>query len=83
MQDICINEPLKVEEVNAAELPVATIALRLLCHLAPLAGQHEDQQRELARRAFDLADAFLAEAERRAADEEETLLARYTVTSRK
>lgn len=59
MQDVSVCDSGKTEEVDAAELPVATIALRLLPAMMARLGPALTM-RETCRAALDLAEAFVS-----------------------
>ncbi len=68
MQDVCIYETVPIREVDASELSVATIALRLLPAMIARLGPALTM-RETCRAAFDLAEAFQSVAAERKQEE--------------
>lgn len=67
MQDVCISDPVPVKEIDATELSIETIALRLLpaIMLRRLDVHPLITGREACHQAFALAEAFLAVAQER------------------
>jgi hypothetical protein len=67
MQDVCIYDPVPVKEIDATELSIETIALRLLpaIMLRRLDVHPLITGREACHQAFALAEAFLAVAQER------------------
>lgn len=59
MQDVCISDPVPVKEIDATELSIETIALRLLPAMMARLGPTLTM-RETCRAALDLAEAFLS-----------------------
>lgn len=59
MQDVCIYDPVPIRETDASDLPVETIALRLLPAMMARLGPTLTM-RETCRAALDLAEAFLS-----------------------